>query len=107
MGRKGTFKSVLDNKIVSKPFSFGPRMCPGSRVAETEMYSLICRIVQDWEFSLKDVAPKTPHGNPGPAWEAHEVLMTRADPFPKFVFERRSGAVEPTMMSTAGGSNNG
>jgi len=51
--RKGTEKEVLDHKIISTPFSFGPRMCLGARLARNEIFSLVSQLVQDWEFTVE------------------------------------------------------
>eukprot|EP00927_Polykrikos_kofoidii_P065663 TRINITY_DN61393_c0_g1_i1.p1 TRINITY_DN61393_c0_g1~~TRINITY_DN61393_c0_g1_i1.p1 ORF type:complete len:542 (-),score=85.87 TRINITY_DN61393_c0_g1_i1:85-1710(-) len=78
--RKGTPAEVMDHKLIAKPFSFGPRMCLGARVAEIEILSLVSRVVQDWRFCLDPVDQR---------FESVEYLLTRATPFPKFRFEQR------------------
>lgn len=50
--RKGSAKEVLDHKVMATPFGFGPRMCLGARLAKNEIFSLVSRLVQDWEFTV-------------------------------------------------------
>eukprot|EP00746_Dinoflagellata_sp_MGD_P138910 gnl/MRDRNA2_/MRDRNA2_72466_c0_seq1.p1 gnl/MRDRNA2_/MRDRNA2_72466_c0~~gnl/MRDRNA2_/MRDRNA2_72466_c0_seq1.p1 ORF type:complete len:585 (-),score=96.94 gnl/MRDRNA2_/MRDRNA2_72466_c0_seq1:272-1825(-) len=50
--RKGTEAEILDNKLLASIFGFGPRMCLGARLAKNEIFSVITRIVQDWEISV-------------------------------------------------------
>lgn len=78
--RKGTPSEVIDHKLLAAPFSFGPRMCLGARLAELEIKVLIARIVQDWEFSLAPESPKV---------GVKEFLFM--SPFPEFrlVFKKR------------------
>lgn len=78
--RKGTAREIMDNKLIAKPFSFGPRMCLGARVADVELLSFVARIVQDWRFVLDPTTQK---------YEAKAYLLTRATPFPNFRFESR------------------
>lgn len=55
--RKGTASEILDHRLIATPFSFGPRMCIGGRLAEVEILTAVCRLVQDYEFSLADNHP--------------------------------------------------
>lgn len=55
--RKGTDKELIDHQLLKNPFSFGPRMCLGSRLAEMEIKALVARIVQDHEFILAADSP--------------------------------------------------
>ena len=55
--RKGTPSEVLDHRLIATPFSFGPRMCIGGRLAEVEIMTAVCRLVQDYEFTLCDNHP--------------------------------------------------
>lgn len=48
--RKAQGKAFLDHPIVRTPFSFGPRMCVGARIAMQELNTLLARIVQDHEI---------------------------------------------------------
>jgi cytochrome P450 len=62
--RKGTQKEVIDHPFFSGPFSQGARRCPGSRVANLEVYALMAQLVLDWklvlpeELKLSDVKSK-------------------------------------------------
>jgi cytochrome P450 len=62
--RKGTPKEVIDHPFFSGPFSQGARRCPGSRVANLEVYALMAQLVLDWklvlpeELKLSDVKSK-------------------------------------------------
>jgi cytochrome P450 len=56
--RRGTEKEVIDSKIISTPFSFGSRMCLGSRLAENEILAVVARIVQDYEFVVRPGSPE-------------------------------------------------
>lgn len=78
--RKGTPSELIDHRLLAGPFSFGPRMCLGARLAELEIKVFISRIVQDWEFSLDPQSTKV---------EVKEMLFM--SPFPEFrlVFKRR------------------
>merc|ERR1712039_581665 len=82
--RRGTASEILDHKLIAKPFSFGPRMCLGARVADIEILSLLSRIVQDWRFFMDP---------PNQRYESKIYLLTRATPFPKITFKRRSYSV--------------
>jgi cholestanetriol 26-monooxygenase len=78
--RKGTPSELIDHRLLAGPFSFGPRMCLGARLAELEIKVFISRIAQDWEFSLDPQSTKV---------EVKEMLFM--SPFPEFrlVFKRR------------------
>jgi cytochrome P450 len=78
--RKGTPSEVIDHRLLAGPFSFGPRMCLGARLAELEIKVFIARIVQDWEFSVDPESAKV---------EVKEMLFM--SPFPEFrlVFKKR------------------
>ena len=78
--RKGTASEILDHRLLSSPFSFGPRMCLGARLAELEIKVLIARLVQDWEISIPAGAP--PIG-------MKEYLFLSPFPEPKFAMKRR------------------
>jgi hypothetical protein len=42
----GTPSEILDHRLLATPFSFGPRMCLGGRLAELEIKTLFARLVQ-------------------------------------------------------------
>ena len=79
--RVGTPSEILDHKLLSAPFSFGSRMCLGSRLAELEIKVLIARIVQDWEFTMAADSPKV---------GVREFLFMQAFPEPKFTIKKRA-----------------
>lgn len=78
--RKGTEKEIIDHQLLKNPFSFGPRMCLGSRLAEMEIKSLMTRIVQDYEFILAYDCPVS---------EVEEFLFLTPSPAPKFTIKSR------------------
>ena len=78
--RKDTPSEIMDHRLLSSPFSFGPRMCLGARLAELEIKVLITRIVQDWEISIPTHAP---------AVGVKEYLFLSPFPEPKFVIKKR------------------
>ncbi|KAJ1618317.1 cytochrome P450 [Pavlovales sp. CCMP2436] len=43
--RKGSALEALDHNLLAHPFSFGPRMCLGARVAQAELHAMIARLV--------------------------------------------------------------
>jgi len=45
-------KSLIDHRMLSSPFSFGARMCMGSRLAELEIMSLLAQLVAKFEFKI-------------------------------------------------------
>ena len=50
--RKDTPAAVVDHTFFSGPFSQGARRCPGSRVANLELATLLANLVVQWEFSV-------------------------------------------------------
>lgn len=46
-------KSLLDHKLIEKPFSFGARMCLGARLAEMEMMILISQFLAKFRFEAE------------------------------------------------------
>jgi len=77
--RKNTDKEILDHKLLSKPFGFGPRMCLGARVAEIELKTLITRLVLDWRFTLD---------TPNEPYKLIQGTLIRPAPCPKIKFEK-------------------
>ncbi len=51
-GRKGTSAEVLDHPLYKEPFSAGARKCPGSRVANYEVKTMLSQLVLDWKISF-------------------------------------------------------
>jgi len=50
--RKNTPAEVLDHPLIRGPFSAGARMCPGNRVAQLEVITMIATLVRHWEFTI-------------------------------------------------------
>ena len=78
--RKGTPASVIDHRLFATPFGSGARMCLGARVAEVEIMAAMARLVQDWKFELDP---------PTQELTTKQGLFIKADPYPKFILERR------------------
>jgi cytochrome P450 len=70
-------KSLLDHRLLSSPFSFGPRMCMGSRLAELEIMSLLAQLVAKFKFEL---APE------GQTWTKTMRTMSVPDRVPTMRF---------------------
>ena len=81
--RKGTPREALDNKLLSHPFGFGPRMCLGFRVADAEIRALTAQLVRDWEFELDPI---------GQDYALVQQLLISPMPFPKLKFTRATRA---------------
>lgn len=77
--RRGTEAGVIDHKLLSNPFSFGARMCMGGRVAELEIYTIICHVVRTWRLEVAEDAEP---------WAYTQPLLSAPDPFPAFTMER-------------------
>jgi cytochrome P450 len=79
--RKGGALEALDHPLLAQPFSFGPRMCLGARLAQLELYAMLARTLAAWELRLDPV---------GQAWSVRNDFLSKPDPFPKLSFAARS-----------------
>ena len=70
----------LDNKMMSKPFGFGPRKCLGFRLAENEIKSMLSRLLMDWKITLDPV--DQPYGR------FMTGLFVETKEYPKLKFEK-------------------
>jgi len=52
--RKSTEKAIIDNGILQDNFSYGPRICPGARVAKIEVKMMLIQLLRDWKIELVD-----------------------------------------------------
>jgi cytochrome P450 len=43
---------ILSHPLVSTPFSVGPRMCVGARLAQNEIHSVVTKLVQNFHITL-------------------------------------------------------
>lgn len=50
--RKGTEREIIDHKLLAANFGFGPRMCLGARLAVNEIYTMVARLLLDWEIEV-------------------------------------------------------
>jgi len=73
-------KDLHDHPYMILPFGIGPRMCIGSRLAESEIYAVIASMILKYKFSL---APDSP------VPERLNYLTVHLDPPPKFKLETR------------------
>lgn len=69
---------ILSHPLVSTPFSVGPRMCVGARVAQNEIHSFVSKICHDFKLTLdppeQDIRPVS-------------KLVVTPDPAPRIKFE--------------------
>lgn len=79
--RRGTPLEPLDHNLLSHPFSFGPRMCLGARIAQAELHALLARTVRTFRLRLDP---------PGQRWAVRNDFLTKPDPFPRIAFEPRA-----------------
>jgi len=80
--RKGTEKEIIDHKLASEPFGYGPRMCLGARIAKIEIRTYLAQLLRDWRITI------SPNAQPFVISD-EMTTMTAAKPFPKFDFETR------------------
>jgi len=75
--RKGTSKEIIDHKLLSKPFGFGPRMCVGGSVSESEIKAFIVHLLRTWRMEWEPKHQEYQH---------IFATMMKASPFPKIAF---------------------
>jgi len=56
--RKGTPQEVLDSKVLTGPFSFGARACPGQRVAMLETVAVMTTILSKYKVEIHPDGPQ-------------------------------------------------
>jgi cytochrome P450 len=69
-----------DHPYMILPFSIGPRMCVGARLAELEIFSFISTLVQKYKISLSPDSPIP---------RQVSLATIRTIPLPKYVIENR------------------
>jgi cytochrome P450 len=75
--RKSTGNTLHDSPYSLFPFSVGPRMCIGSRIANMEIYSMLSRVIQDYKLRIAPTSPPTLGSN---------SFLYRPTPFPELEF---------------------
>eukprot|EP01125_Pyxidicula_operculata_P021999 TRINITY_DN8824_c0_g1_i1.p1 TRINITY_DN8824_c0_g1~~TRINITY_DN8824_c0_g1_i1.p1 ORF type:complete len:511 (+),score=114.62 TRINITY_DN8824_c0_g1_i1:87-1619(+) len=73
--------ALRDHPYFITPFSIGPRMCIGARVAEAEIYAFLASLLQKYTVTLAPDSP-TPRGV--------SKITLKAEPRPKFVYTKRN-----------------
>ncbi|CAK9105333.1 unnamed protein product [Durusdinium trenchii] len=73
-------KSILDHKLLSGPFSFGPRMCMGARLADMEIMTLMAKFTSRFYFELA----------PNQSWQDRMQTAKAPDPIPTLNFTVRN-----------------
>lgn len=81
--RVSTPQEIIDHRLLAAPFSFGPRMCMGARLAEVELKLFLFQLVRDWEMRLTQKRMEGP-------WKVCQETMFKASPFPEIEFRRRT-----------------
>jgi len=85
--RKNTPSEVLDHPLLRSSFSAGARMCPGHRVAQLEVITMVATLVRQWQFAL----------TPGQGISDYrdikyfQGMTMQPKPMPKFLVEKLSG----------------
>lgn len=78
--RKGTEAEVIDHRLLANAFSSGPRMCPGMRVANLEIYIYLSELLRKFEITME----------PNPEYKCYQYLTILPEPLPKLYFRRRN-----------------
>merc|ERR1719233_347111 len=84
--RKNTSSEVLDHPLLRNSFSAGARMCPGHRVAQLEVITMVATLVRQWQFMIA----------PGQGISEYmdvkyfQAMTLQPNPMPKFIVEKLS-----------------
>jgi len=78
--RKGTPAEIIDHPMMGKPFSYGARMCPGSRVAMLEIPMMLAHLILNYKIELED---------PNQVFRNKVTAVTLPNPLPKFKVTKR------------------
>jgi len=62
-------------------------MCPGNKIANFELLTMVVQLVQDWEFELEDASITSLLDIP-----YHQGTTVQPQPMPNFVFRKRRPA---------------
>jgi len=84
--RKNTAAEVLDHPLLRNAFSAGARMCPGHRVAQLEVITMIVTLVRHWEFTLAPGQGISDYSD----IKYFQGLSIQPKPMPKFSVKRLS-----------------
>lgn len=77
--RKGTPAEVIDHVLMSSPFSFGPKMCLGGRIAQMELNCVVTRLISECRFELDP---------PEQDYKRMSLLFAKATPYPTMKIQR-------------------
>jgi len=88
--RENTPSEVLDHPLLRSSFSAGARMCPGHRVAQLEVITMVATLVRQWEFIL---APGQEINNYKDI-KYFQGLTMQPKPMPKFLIKKLSLEVD-------------
>lgn len=97
-------RSLLDHKLMGTPFSFGARMCMGSRLADMEIMTLMAKFTArfDLEAGVLSFGKDVGQVPPGQTWEEKNLTMKEPvsrmachlsqvpDPMPTLTFTPRT-----------------
>jgi len=69
---------ILSHPLLATPFGFGPRMCVGARIAQTEINTFVSRLVHDFRISMDPAVQEISVAHP---------LLCVPDPTPRLRFD--------------------
>ena len=82
--RKGTAAEVIDHPLLRAPFSAGARMCPGNKIANFELLTMVVQLVQVPRRPPTCTEPRTLNTVPAPVrpgwkWTCEDCSPAYAD----------------------------
>ena len=96
--RKGTAAEVIDHPLLRAPFSAGARMCPGNKIANFELLTMVAQLVQVPRRPPTCTEPRTLNAVPAPVRPGCEDCSPAYRPYPQDELSCRTRADAPLTL---------